>query len=791
MDVRSIIAVFGLFCLVDSQSDEAGCNQKRYCNDCINFHPDCAWCNDKEFAKARCSVNRTLKDDGCREIKNPNNTEFKTKNDGLKDGSFEYDPIQLTPQAIKLTLRKGKTHSLLMTYRVAKNLPIDIYFVMDASYTMATRIKDVADRIGDLIDGLKKSFTENIEIGFGVFIDKPVQPFTITTPRVLENPCLIQSTVCEPTYGFIHRQRLNNNTSEFIDTIRNTSTSSNFDPMEGGLDAVMQAAVCPQIVGWRNRSRRVLVYISDAGFHFAGDGKLGGIDLPNDATCHMVPNVRAQRAIIGEYIYSHSKILDYPSYGMLAKALKDNNINAFFLVDKSHVHLYQGLTDMIDQSKTMRMDATGSQGVVKQINDYYKELSERVKITGVNLPPELHITVATNCSVSTIVNTYKLPTDTKDMCTNLVVGKEVIFNVSVTLTECPKEDVNRTFKLVPSGLQEHLEIEVDYSCDCDCEKSAELDDKCSNKNGTYECGMCRCKPGRYGEFCQCSRAEGDTTEVMEGKCIKDNRTKKICEDLGTCECGVCKCQPNYEGTYCECNNNPCINRTSGEKCSNRGTCVCGQCRDCKDDYYGKLCECPPEQNCINAENGLTCSGHGKCECGACVCERNYEGPTCNLCPKCDRCRKCGYRECVQCLDQKGSSALNSSTACPVCEALKINRVDRFSDIEPCGYIDAEKCETHYVVDCVNNDVFLNITKGKICSLPPDPLLIALPLLGGILGVGILLLIIWKILTFFYDRIEYARLEHEIQNAKWSNTENPIYLNPVTKIENPCYTGDKD
>jgi len=52
-------------------------------------------------------------------------------------------------------------------------------------------------------------------------------------------------------------------------------------------------------------------------------------------------------------------------------------------------------------------------------------------------------------------------------------------------------------------------------------------------------------------------------------------------------------------------------------------------------------------------------------------------------------------------------------------------------------------------------------------VPADPLLIALPVLGGILGVGLLLLVIWKILTLFYDKIEYARFEHEIQNAKWS------------------------
>lgn len=28
-------------------------------------------------------------------------------------------------------------------------------------------------------------------------------------------------------------------------------------------------------------------------------------------------------------------------------------------------------------------------------------------------------------------------------------------------------------------------------------------DKCSNGNGTFECGKCSCHPGRYGKFCEC------------------------------------------------------------------------------------------------------------------------------------------------------------------------------------------------------------------------------------------------------------------------------------------------
>lgn len=44
------------------------------------------------------------------------------------------------------------------------------------------------------------------------------------------------------------------------------------------------------LIGWRNVTR-LLVFSTDAGFHFAGDGKLGGIVLPNDGKCHLENNV--------------------------------------------------------------------------------------------------------------------------------------------------------------------------------------------------------------------------------------------------------------------------------------------------------------------------------------------------------------------------------------------------------------------------------------------------------------------------------------------------------------------
>ena len=81
----------------------------------------------------------------------------------------------------------------------------------------------------------------------------------------------------------------------------------NLDAPEGGFDAIMQAIVCKDIIGWRDKARRLLVFSTDAGFHYAGDGKLGGIVVPNDGVCHMDE----------KGVYTHSSLQDYPSVSQI------------------------------------------------------------------------------------------------------------------------------------------------------------------------------------------------------------------------------------------------------------------------------------------------------------------------------------------------------------------------------------------------------------------------------------------------------------------------------------------
>lgn len=150
--------------------------------------------------------------------------------------------------------------------------------------------------------------------GFGSFVEKTVMPYISTTPARLINPCTSHN--CTSPFSYKNVLKLTNEGDEFNRLVSQQQISGNLDSPEGGFDAIMQVAVCEvrsgffqllwgrfsmqkchmfslclqEQIGWRNVTR-LLVFSTDAGFHFAGDGKLGGIVLPNDGKCHLENNM--------------------------------------------------------------------------------------------------------------------------------------------------------------------------------------------------------------------------------------------------------------------------------------------------------------------------------------------------------------------------------------------------------------------------------------------------------------------------------------------------------------------
>jgi integrin beta 1 len=141
--------------------------------------------------------------------------------------------------------------------------------------------------------------------------------------------------------------------------VKRAHVSGNLDAPEGGFDAIMQAVVCKNDIGWRERARRLLVFSTDAGFHYAGDGKLGGVITPNDGECHMEDNE-----------YSHSKIQDYPSISQINLKVKENAINIIFAVTQSQHEVYNKLSSHIEGSSSAVLSEDSS-NVVELVRDEY------------------------------------------------------------------------------------------------------------------------------------------------------------------------------------------------------------------------------------------------------------------------------------------------------------------------------------------------------------------------------------------------------------------------------------
>jgi hypothetical protein len=75
--------------------------------------------------------------------------------------------------------------------------------------------------------------------------------------------------------------QLSQDTSRFVEQVAASRISGNLDAPEGGFDAVVQSVVCKDKIGWRDKSRKLLVFSTDSGFHYAGDGKVSTSAAPH------------------------------------------------------------------------------------------------------------------------------------------------------------------------------------------------------------------------------------------------------------------------------------------------------------------------------------------------------------------------------------------------------------------------------------------------------------------------------------------------------------------------------
>ncbi|XP_069769938.1 integrin beta-8 isoform X3 [Narcine bancroftii] len=571
------------------------------CSECLLLGPECGWCFQKEFSgespQKRCDTITNLIQKGC-------DSDFIESHD-VKKIVEEEKNSQLAPGKVSLHLRPGGETSLIVDVHQLKNYPVDLYHLVDTSASMVTNLERLHS-MGYSVSQKMAKYSRDFQFGFGSFVDKPVSPYINIHPDKLINPCSVYETSCHPAHGFMHVLSLTNNITEFKEAVEKQTISGNEDTPEGGLDALLQVAVCESQIGWRKDAKRLLLLITDQLSHLALDSRLGGIVLPNDGKCHLEDN-----------LYTHSTIMEHPSLGLLVEKLLENSIHVIFAIQGSSINWYKELLPLMPGA------------VARQLNSELSNLSELVESAYQALLSEVELQVDNHINGVYVNITAICPGGStipgQNTCRNVKADETVSFNVTIGVTEC--YEGNKSIILKPVGYNETTIISLSSTCACQCKgPEGHVAGRCFNKELDLDCRFCQCEDSVSNSSCRALSQE----QCLIESC-RQHKDQPVCSNRGICNCGKCLCYQTklgrVYGKYCELDDFSCPYH-QGQLCAGNGECKGGECQ-CYSSWHGESCNCSSSLMPCRTDQGQICSGRGACICGTCRCtESRASGPLC-------------------------------------------------------------------------------------------------------------------------------------------------------------------
>lgn len=765
------VNVYVLLLLVVATVSACTCGAHRTCGDCIRN--GCQWCADPAPSKGfqgRCTCpDEETQCNSLYPAQIPHDRKLL-----LIDNVEFGNNVQLRPQRVNLNMNVGDTVRLTVQYKAAQDYPVDLYYLLDLSDSMKY-VRDNVSHLGSNLATKMRSLTKNFRLGFGSFVDKPMEPFfnaaQFETEYCQEN--LNKVNECMMPYSYKHHMDLSEDDNKFTSEVKKASLTVNIDSPEGVFDAVMQAVVCQNQIGWREDARHLLIVSTDASFHYAGDGKILGLPIPNDMQCHLDKH--------GEF--THSLKFDYPSVSQINRAVMKHYVHLIFVVQRQLYDVYSYLKDDIYASSVLTL-SDDSSNLLELISSEYEKITENVVLTETADTRYLSVTFNSTCS------------GYNPMHHKCSVGKheQVEYTIDIKAERCPanRSEWLQKFEIFSPKLKEKLYVEVNLTCECPCEVHGFIPQaaECSG-GGSLKCGVCECDEGLQGSWCQCDPKSDTVKEESACRPANTSIAELLCSGNGQCECGICECKPRYSGEFCQCDELDCP-RTGDLVCSGHGSCDCGRCK-CRTGWSGEDCSCPvSDATCRSPDSGLVCSGHGVCECGLCKCDVPYRGLTCGQCLTCQG-EKCDiYQEYVHHVVFQAECSSENKCKNP---GIVIAQVDHVEDsdknkdngVEFCRYEDDDGC--YYYFRYFHNNNTVEVQRTKVCQEKVNLLALILGLIAAIVACGVLLLVAWKIVTTIHDRKEFAKFEKEREMAKWDTGENPLYKKATSTFRNPTFNTD--
>ncbi|KAJ7322390.1 hypothetical protein JRQ81_018677, partial [Phrynocephalus forsythii] len=509
--------------------------------------------------------------------------------------------------------------NFMLKVRPLEKYPVDLYYLVDVSASMHKNIEKL-NSVGYDLSQKMKNISLDLHLGFGSYVDKTVSPYISIHPGRIHNQCSDYDLDCMPPHGYIHVLSLTDKIAEFRSAINKQKISGNIDTPEGGFDAMLQAAVCQNHIGWRKEAKRLLLMMTDQTSHLALDSKLAGIVIPNDGNCHLKDNV-----------YVKATSMEHPSLGQLSEKLINNNINVIFAVQGSQFHWYKDLLPLLPGTVARQIEAQAA-NLGDLVVDAYKKLLSEVKIQVDNIDKDINVNVTALCPDGSRRTGL-------EGCRNVKSTVETFFNISIAMKECGTSDRRSYVVIKTLGFNESTRVNINKRCACQCEKGINPKRICADE--TFQDA-----PTSYCKESVC----GPTDKVSSEQC-KMQKDHLICNGQGDCVAGKCICHKTklgiIYGKYCEKDDFSCPYHL-GNLCAGNGECEAGKCK-CFAGWEGDRCQCSSSlrKHCMNA-NGQICSGRGTCLCGRCRCtDPSSLGRLCEFCPGC-RTTCSDKRNCVPC-----------------------------------------------------------------------------------------------------------------------------------------------
>ncbi|XP_028263462.1 integrin beta-4 isoform X2 [Parambassis ranga] len=707
-------------------------SRAKSCSECLQVGEGCAYCPEETFNGPRCDLYENIQAHGCSAaaiITAKSSMSIERK----EEINTKIEKSQVTPQQMSMTFLPGEEKLVDVEVFSPTRGPLDLYILMDFSNSMADDL-DNLKRMGKELASLVQNLSSDYTIGFGEFVDKVIEPQTDMRPIKLAQPW----PNSDPPFSFKNVIKLTSDLDYFTRKLQGERISGNLDAPEGGFDAILQAAVCGDKIGWRSHSTHLLVFSTESAFHYEGDGAnvLSGILPRNDELCHLDAQGK----------YTEDVNQDYPSIPTLVRLLGKHNIIPIFAVTSHSYTHYQKLKDYFpiaevgllqeDSSNILQLMATAFENIRSKMSIRAEEKPKAFEAQFLSTSGKIAEYGAFNFTPGA-VGKFKMRLKAQRM-----IDQEPVCKMN-------QNDKEGTMRIKPTTFSSAVSVKASVLCPtCDCEKTPLRKAARCYGNGDLVCGKCHCYDGWLSTFCNCSAS---ASALDTNQCIGPGMTEP-CSGRGDClECGTCVCYnpDQFEGPYCQYDKTQCL-RFGGFLCNDRGSCVMGQCA-CTEGWEGKACECPKSnQTCLDSKGGV-CNGRGKCVCGRCectnsgiemtsTCEPNFQAQL-GVCE--------GTRSCVQCQAWK-TGEKKEKEECDKCP-FKIVMVDELKDsegdLDSCSFRDEDDdCTYYYTVeapkDTTAKELEVQVLKKKEC--PPGGLLWLLPLLLFLLLLlALLLLCCWK------------------------------------------------